>query len=59
MLMELALFPWGDTVSLELRDLRWDGHRLHLKFLEVRDGKMEYLQTVPADESKGKEVWLQ
>jgi hypothetical protein len=38
-LMELALFPWGDTVSWELRDVRWGGCGLYQKFLEVRDGK--------------------
>lgn len=38
-LMELALFPWGDTVSWELRDVRWGGYGLYQKFLEVRDGK--------------------
>lgn len=44
MLTELALFLWGDTVSRaewELRDLRWGGHGLYLKILEVRDGKRE------------------
>lgn len=36
------MFPWGDTVSWELRDLRWGGHGLYQKFLdrsEVRDRK--------------------
>lgn len=33
------MFPWGDTVSWELKDLRWGGLGLYWKFLEVRDGK--------------------
>lgn len=53
MLTELALFPWGDTVSWaewELRDLRWGGHGFYLKFLEDGDGRRRGLDTGRQDQ---------